>query len=110
MLKRHDYLGDIVSIAGIIVLLSVAALVVGLIVGEVMNENNRIDSGVIVNKYMDNGYTRFRSDKGGSHYHNDPPSYHFTIEGKKDGETVQYTFEVNEEDYNSYKIGDQYNR
>ena len=39
-----------------------------------------------------------------------PPSYSFTIRGEKDGEVVEYTFEVSAEEYGAYKIGEVYHR
>lgn len=39
-----------------------------------------------------------------SEYH--PERYEFTIEGDKDGKTVQYTFDVTETLYKQYSIGD----
>lgn len=39
-----------------------------------------------------------------------PKTYHFTIEGEKHGKTVRYTFEVTENEYTTYRIGDWYER
>ncbi len=81
-----------------------------MLAGAIINENNSIDSGVIVDKRMKSGGSALNSDVNGTHYRNNPPSYIFTIEGRKDGKVVQYTFEVSEEEYKAYKIGDRYNR
>ncbi len=78
--------------------------------GAIENESNRIDSGVIVDKDMDAGGTYYSSDKNGGQMYSYPPSYSFTIRGEKDGEVVEYTFEVAAEEYAAYKIGDQYYR
>lgn len=78
--------------------------------GTIENESNRIDSGVIVDKHMDAGGTYYSSDKYGGHMHRYPPSYSFTIRGEKDGEVVEYTFEVSAEEYGTYKIGEVYHR
>lgn len=78
--------------------------------GTIENESNRIDSGVIVDKYMDAGGTYYSSDKNGGHMRSYPPSYSFTIRGEKDGEVVEYTFEVSAEEYGAYKIGEVYHR
>ena len=98
------------TITTAIIIVCFFVLLGGILAGAIINENNRIDSGVIVDKHMDSGGSALNSDIHGSHYRNYPPSYRFTIEGRKNGEIVQYTFEVSEEEYNAYKIGDQYNR
>lgn len=85
--------------------------IIGLIfAGIIANELNEIDSGVIVDKYMDNGGTYYSSSKDGGYLRSSPPSYSFTIRGEKDGKIVEYSFEVSESEYNSYKIGDDYQR
>ena len=94
----------------IIFLIIIILLIAFLIVGAVKNESNRIDCGIITNKHMDSGGTYYNSDKNGGHLHSEPPSYYFTITGEKDGAEVSYTFEVSEEDYKAYKIGDFYER
>lgn len=80
----------------------------GIIGSAIANEGNRIDSGIIVDKYMDPGGAYFVSDKTGGRMHSYPASYHFTIRGEKDGEEVEYTFEVSESEYGAHKIGDEY--
>lgn len=97
-----------VIIAFIFVVL-IGTFVVG-IASTVLNESNKISNGVIVDKWMDEGGTRYSSNKDGGHMYSYPPSYHFTIEGDKDGKTVEYSFSVSESDYNAYKIGDEYSR
>lgn len=84
--------------------------VIGLVVAGCANEANRIDNGVIVNKRMDAGGTYYSSDKNGGRLHSYPATYYFTIQGEKDGKTVDYTFEVTAEEYEAYKIGDEYRR
>lgn len=110
-MKHYHDIGEITfKVLHLLIYILIGSIFLMIIVGGIMNENNRIDSGVIVDKRMDSGGARLNSDKHGSHYYNDPPSYHFTIEGRKDGKVVQYTFEVSEEEYKEYKIGDQYSR
>ena len=87
----------------------IGSFVVG-IVSVVFNESNEISNGVIVDKWMNEGGTRYSSDKHGGHMYSYPPSYYFTISGDKDGKTVEYSFSVSESDYNAYKIGDEYSR
>lgn len=98
---------DIAAIVLTAIVIAVIAVALG---GAIENEANRIDSGVIVDKYMDAGRTHYSSDKNGGHLYSYPPSYSFTIRGEKDGEVVEYTFEVAAEEYAAYKIGDQYHR
>ena len=88
----------------------VIVMVTAILGGTIENESNRIDSGVIVDKYMDAGGTYYSSDKNGGHMRSYPPSYSFTIRGEKDGTVVEYTFEVSAEEYDAYKIGEVYHR
>lgn len=97
-------------IAFVLIFAIVAFVIVGLIVSGYVNETNRIDNGVIVNKWMDAGGTYYNSDKNGGRFRSYPATYYFTIQGEKDGETVDYTFEVTAEEYEAYKIGDEYRR
>ena len=98
---------DIAAI--VLIAIGIATITVAL-VGAIENESNRIDSGVIVDKDMDAGGTYYSSDKNGGHMRSHPPSYNFTIRGEKDGEVVEYTFEVSAEEYDAYKIGEVYHR
>ena len=100
--------GDIVM--GVVVMLIIGGLLVGLLAGGVANERNEIVAGTIVDKEMNTGSTHYSSDKNGSHMNSYPTTYRFTIRGEKDGETVDYTFEVTEDEYAAYKIGDWYER
>ena len=106
-----DWWGDnwhkIVCIALTVV---VVAMIGGACTAIVENESNRIDSGVVVDKYMDAGGTYYSYDKNGGRMYSYPPSYSFTIRGEKDGEVVEYTFEVSAEEYGAYKIGEVYHR
>ena len=45
----------------------VIVMVTAILGGTIENESNRIDSGVIVDKYMDAGGTYYSSDKNGGH-------------------------------------------
>ena len=106
-----DWICDNISFIGaVLIICAVVALIGAAIVGNIMNEQNRIDSGIIVDKYMDAGGTYYSSDKNGGHMRSYPPSYSFTIRGEKDGEVVEYTFEVTAEEYGAYKIGEVYYR
>lgn len=97
-------------IAAIALTAFVVVMFTAILGGAIENESNRIDSGVIVDKYMDAGGTYYSSDKNGGYMRSYPPSYNFTIRGEKDGEVVEYTFEVSAEEYDAYKIGEVYHR
>lgn len=97
-------------IAAIALTAFVIVMFTAILGGAIENESNRIDSGVVVDKYMNAGGTYYSSDKNGGHMHSYPPSYSFTIRGEKDGEIVEYTFEVTAEEYAAYKIGEVYHR
>ena len=106
--NRH-HIAAIVLTAIVIATIVIATITVAL--GDaIKNEANRIDGGVIVDKDMDAGGTYYSSDKNGGYMRSYPPSYSFTIRGEKDGEIVEYTFEVAADEYAAYKIGDQYHR
>ena len=98
------------TIMTVVVMLIIGGLLVGLLAAGVANERNEIAAGTIVDKQLYTGGTHFSSEKNGSHMNTYSTTYHFTIRGEKDGETVDYTFEVTEADYTAYKIGDWYER
>lgn len=79
------------------------------------NEGNKINEGVIVDKRYTAAYTSTKTypvpentTMPVKEYH--PATYHFKIRGDKNGETVEYTFAVTENEYNAYKIGDYYKK
>ena len=100
----------IIEIVCVLFIAVVVFLIGAVIFGSILNASNIIECGVIVDKTYDSGYTYFSSNKSDGHMHSYPDRYTFTIEGEKDGETVRYTFEVTEQEYNRYKIGDWYER
>lgn len=71
------------------------------IVGTGINSINSISEGKIVDKHIG----LITDQKVFC-----PKTYHFTIEGEKRGKTVRYTFEVTENEYTTYRIGDWYER
>lgn len=105
---------DVEFIFNLIVCVVIIAFLVliigGAISSNIENANNRIDAGVIVNRYIDSGYSYASTSKSGGHYANYPTEYYFVIEGEKDGVTVRYKFEVTAEEYEKYRIGDYYER
>lgn len=68
----------------------------------IANEMSSITSGIIVAKDYNPVTIRI--------YHLGPPKYQFCIEGEKDGEIVQYWFDVTPEEYGKYNVGDPYSR
>ena len=87
-------------ISEVIVVLMITAFIV-LIVSGGINEIHAISEGRIVDKYI----SSVMNQKVFC-----PKTYYFTIEGEKRGKTVRYTFEVTENEYETYKIGDWYER
>lgn len=98
-----EWLGIAATIAALIIL--AVALVCG-----ISNANNRITEGIVVDKryhapYTTTTYTGSENNRIAiPKYH--PERYVFTIEGDKDGKTVQYTFDVTATQYEQYSIGD----
>ena len=101
---------DIENIVCVLLIAVFVFLIGAVISGSILNASNGIECGVIVDTNYGSGFTYFSSSKSGGHMHSYPDKYTFTIEGEKDGKTVRYTFEVTEQEYNRYKIGDWYER
>ena len=102
---------DVLALILAFLLIAAVGLLIGFgIYSSIQNASNEIDCGVIVDTDYDSGYTYFSSSKNGGYMQSYPDTYTFTIEGEKDGKTVRYSFEVTEQEYNSYKIGDWYER
>lgn len=79
------------------VLTGIVILIIAVwLVGGILNEMNEISAGVIVDREVDAGI-------GGT-------AYYFTIEGRLNGEMVQYRFEVSSSEYDKYQTGDFYER
>lgn len=81
----------------------------------VSNAANKIDEGVIIDKkyrasYVTTTYYRTNDNISIPISTKHPESYSFTIQGDKNGKTVEYTFNVPESEYNSYDIGDYYKK
>lgn len=98
-----EWLGIVATIAALIIL--VVALVC-----DISNANNRITEGVVVDKqyhaaYITTPYTGSKDNRIAIPKHH-PERYVFTIEGDKEGRTVQYTFDVTATQYEQYSIGD----
>lgn len=98
-----------------IVVLAVSLLIIGgFIYIACKNECNRISEGIVVDKHHRAAYSTTEYKSQGdlklpvTKYH--PATYHFTIEGDKNGKSVKYYFAVTEMEYYTYKIGDYYKK
>jgi nitrogen fixation protein FixH len=85
-----------------ILLLIATVITVFIIIAVCVNESHRISEGTVVDHHYTSGYATGKPLV----YH--PPKYTLTISGMKDGEEVEYTFEVPEGEYVKYNIGDHY--
>lgn len=83
--------------ATVIATIIVLILIVSVIICDIVNFSNEIDCGTVIDKHIFS--RRYRGTM-----------YRLTIEGEKNGRTVQYTFAVTEQEYDRYRIGDYYDR
>lgn len=92
----------------------VVLLITALIIGDMYNEGNRITSGIIVDKEYNTAYGYSSANANDSTFRYDqyyrPAEYRLCIEGEKDGRLVRYWFEVPEDEYAKYQVGDFYTR
>ncbi len=108
--KSFDPIGIVVFLAimGILILLVVS------IISNAINTSNKIDEGVIVDKNYRASYVLYTYSDSKNTTIRIPytvlESYSFTIRGEKNGESVEYTFSVTEDEYPQYNIGDYYKR
>ncbi len=108
--KSFDPIGIVVFLAimGILILLVVS------IISNAINTSNKIDEGVIVDKNYSASYVLYTYSDSKNTTIRIPytvlESYSFTIRGEKNGESVEYTFSVTEDEYPQYNIGDYYKR
>ena len=106
-----DHVREIITAIIIIIFTGLMALT---IIASVMNENNRMSEGTVIDKHYSNAYTTVEYTKAGDTtilqnvYH--PESYKLEIQGEKDEEIVTYWFECTAEEYQQYKIGDYYRK
>ena len=83
----------------VIIVFSIFAIAV-CIASVVSNYNNKIDSGIVIDKH------HTQTKRVGRVYY--PESYTLTIKGEKNGKTVEYRFHCSKDEYDSYDIGDKY--
>lgn len=94
------------NIIEVIVIMIIAAITVFIIIAACVNESHRISEGTVVDRHYTAGYTTVATKDRPATYH--PPRCTLTISGMKDGEEVEYTFDVPEVEYAKYNIGDHY--
>lgn len=77
-------------------------------------QKNAISEGTIVDKDYQSAYSYITYIHSGEtmipQTNYSPESYTFKIKGNKNGEIVEYRFEVTKEEYNQYKVGDCYKK
>ena len=69
-----------------------------------VNENNKINKGIVTSKDHRSGYW-IHTEHMMQYI---PERYELTISGEKNGKEVEYYFECSEEVFESYEIGDNY--
>lgn len=95
----------------IIIIILIAIAVITLILGiiwYVANEQNHIESGIIVEKNYTPSHLVMQKSGKVTVPITYPESYEIAIQGEKNGKTVIYWMEVDEYTYNQYEIGDSY--
>lgn len=109
---RKDYATYTIAAIIFIVVIGFIAAIAGVCI---VNEQNRISSGVIVDKDYDPGYSYSGAQaSSGSmatyQHYSRQAKYQFCIEGDKNGGTVRYWFDVTPEEYDKYSVGDAYSK
>lgn len=101
-----------VEIVVIIAIIAIIAAIIIPIIGSILNEQNRITEGVIIDKSYtaEKVITKYKTAGDIKIPYTSKESAHcyFQLEGEKDEVMVRYWLEVSEQDYNSYRIGDYY--
>lgn len=97
--------GCIEIVAFLLIALIIIVFVV-MIADAIINENKAISEGIIINKDFRAGGMK----STGKHAYIRKDRYEFTIQGEKDGETVEYRFAVTPYEYEKYKVGDYYKK
>lgn len=95
-----------ITVIEIIVIVAIVGVLAVIIWYGVSNEKNRISEGTVVDRQYTAGYTTVGTENSPPRYV--PPHCTLTISGEKNGEYVEYTFEVPEYEYAQYHIGDHY--
>lgn len=101
MVKRKG-----ISNIEIIFIITIISVLIACVWCAIDNENNRISEGTVVDRHYTAGYTTVGTKDMPPRYV--PPHCTLTISGEKNGEYVEYTFDVPEVEYAMYHIGDHY--
>jgi len=113
-MRYHTKKFSLIDVVVFLAIIGILALLVVSIISNVINASNKIDEGVIVDKNYHASYVSYTySDSKDTTIripYTVPESYSFTIRGEKNGESVEYTFSVMEDEYPQYNIGDYYKR
>jgi hypothetical protein len=95
-----------ITVIEIIVVVAIVGVLAVIIWVSIDNEQNRISEGTVVDRQYTAGYTTVGTKDSPPRYV--PPHCTLTISGEKNGEYVEYTFEVPEVEYAQYHVGDHY--
>ena len=117
-LKWHiwDIVAGVAIIVGIAVVAMMAAVVYQMGSNAFKNASNEITEGIVVDKEYVSAHrkTEYHYSHTTKSMRPRPKwvsdSFSITIRGEKNGEEVEYTFSVTEEEYSSYAIGDHYSK
>lgn len=96
---------EVVIIFLIIVIFAAAGLG---IYSATANENNRVSSGIVIEKDYNAAYTTIQHINQIPMYLHHDEAWYFVIQGEKNEKTVEYRFEVDETTFNKYNVGDKY--
>lgn len=105
-------LEHLIGVIAILTIVLVVALFGLCIYGEVLNEANHINEGIVVDKDYDPAYTTISTIYNGKstvtmpQYYSE--SYQIQLRGEKEGEIVTYWKTVSEQEYHSVEIGEHY--
>ena len=96
------------------IILAILLVVICAIIFAVKNDANKINEGVVVDKHYRSEYVSYTYSGSGDNKisipYIVPESYTLTIQGEKNGEPVEYYFNVPEQEYFKYNIGDYYKK
>lgn len=113
-MKYHTKNLDPIGIVVFLAIIGTLVLLVVSIISNAINASNKIDEGIIVDKNYHASYVSYTysgsKDTTIRIPYTVPESYSFTIQGEKNGESVDYTFSVTKDEYRQYNIGDYYTR
>ena len=95
-----------IEIVTFLLIALIIIIIAAMITDAIINENKKISEGIIIEKYFYPGDLR----STGKYAYIQKDMYEFTIQGEKNGETVEYNFAVTPYEYEKYKVGDYYKK